>query len=259
MSGPFRHVIADAELQERLKPFVYLDHFHVAATERWGFPYHPHSGVATFTYAQTAALEHEDTGGNGGTVPVGGVQWMAAGGGLWHQEYYHPEHGRVAGLQLWLMLPPELENGPVAYQHATAPTLPVVGATRILSGTFKGTTSPISTPLPFNYFDVTLEGNDAWSFEPPSDHTVAWAYPYDGPLEVGDREVAARHLIVFGEQGTLNVKASRGCRFVVGTAPRFEQPLVRARGSIHTSQAALDKGMERISEIGAELRRAGKI
>ncbi|MBL4850621.1 MAG: pirin family protein [Planctomycetes bacterium] len=258
-SGPFNHVISDEAIQDRLKPFVYLDHFDAETSGRWGFPYHPHSGVATFTYTQTADLEHEDTGGNGGTVPQGSVQWMAAGGGLWHQEYYHPKQGRVAGLQLWLMLPPELENGPVAYQHAVSDELPVIGTTRILAGTFEGTSSPISTPLPFNYFDITLAGGDSWCFEPPAEHTVVWAYAYDSAVVANGQEIAARQLIVFGEQGRLEFRAAGDCRFVVGTAPPFVHSLVRARGSIHTSKAALEKGRERIAEIGEELRRAGKL
>lgn len=48
-------------IRERLKPFVFLDHFDVQTNEEWGFPYHPHSGVATFTYTQTADLRHLDT------------------------------------------------------------------------------------------------------------------------------------------------------------------------------------------------------
>ena len=54
-NGPIRGLLPDSELRERLKPFVFLDHFDVATDGRWGFDFHPHSGVATFTVSISSA------------------------------------------------------------------------------------------------------------------------------------------------------------------------------------------------------------
>jgi len=257
--GDINAVIATEALRRRLAPFVFLDHFDVETSEEWGFPYHPHSGVATFTYPRTSDLRHEDTGGNAGTIGKGGVQWMAAGGGLWHQELYEPDAGRVEGLQLWMLLPPDRENGPVEYQEVGAAELPRVDDTRVLAGSYGEARSPIETPYPFNYFEVSLDGS-GWSFQPPSDHDVAWLYVSEGEVRVRETTVPAGHLLVFdGSSGCLEVAAAGAANFVVGTAAAFSHDIVFGRFSMHTSEAALQSGLQRVRELAGGLRAAGKI
>lgn len=246
------------DIRNRLKPFVFLDHFYTDADRPWGFPYHPHSGVATFTYTQTADLRHIDTGGHEGVLKAGGVQWMAAGGGIWHEESYQPLHGSVHGLQLWLTLPPELENGPVHYQHADGSRLPVVDNTRVLAGTFADQSSPIETPVAFNYFDVQTART--WRFEPPDAHDVAWLYTYGGAAVVGGVEVLERHIAILEQSGTIEVSPlGEDTHFVVGTAAASPSPLVVGQFSIHSSQEALERGLTRIRELGQKLKAAGRI
>ena len=258
--SPIRAMVPTAELRERLKPFVFLDHFDVATSERWGFPYHPHSGVATFSYPQASDLHHQDTGGNGGVVAEGSVQWMAAGGGIWHEEFYVPRAGKVSGLQLWVVLPPDRENAEVEYQVAEQEELPKIGGTRVLAGAFGDAKSPIITPYEFNYFDVQLRSGEGWKFEPPPEHDVAWAYNYAGSLEVAGDRVAPKHLVVLSEEpGRVELEAgSEDAAFVIGTAKRTPWPIVASRGSMHTSQGALDAGTRQIAELGRELHAQGK-
>ena len=49
---------------------------------------HPHSGIGIITYFEGGDLVHDDTGENGNVIPDGGVQWIRAGGGVWHEEKY---------------------------------------------------------------------------------------------------------------------------------------------------------------------------
>ena len=74
------------------------------------------------------------------------------------------------------------ENGPVNYQHAESSDLPVVGNTRVLSGQYAGAMSPIDAPVDFNYFDVALDTDELWEFQPPADHDVAWLYTQQGSV-----------------------------------------------------------------------------
>ncbi len=257
--GEITAAIGSEGLRRRLAPFVFLDHFDVRTDKEWGFPYHPHSGVATFTFPRTSRLRHEDTGGNSGFVAKGGVQWMAAGGGLWHQELYEPDEGRVEGLQLWMILPPELESGPVAYQEIEPVDLPVTGDTRVLAGSYGATSSPVQTPYPFNYFEVVLT-QPGWEFDPPDGHDVAWLYVAEGEIEVGGRRASAGDVVAFERlPGRLQVSGGVGSRFVAGTAAAFAHQIVFGRFSMHTSSAALESGLRRIRALGQRLRAEGKL
>lgn len=255
--GAIHGVIGNNELRKRLNPFVFLDHFDLETDSKWGFDWHPHSGVATFTYVLASDLDHADTSGAGGRLSQGGVQWMASGNGIWHQEYYHPRsEGAVNGLQLWIALPPELENGPNHYQDSQAEDLPVVDNTRVLAGTYMSASSPIVTPVDFNCFDVTLDAGDSWDFTPPANHDIAWIYTRDGSITSAGKTMEPRTIAVFDPSSDpIAVTTPAGpASFVIGTAPANDAPIVARGGSMHTTAAGLQSGQQRISEIADQAR-----
>ncbi|MCE1228372.1 MAG: pirin family protein, partial [Firmicutes bacterium] len=95
-------------------PFLVLD--YVAPTEftsnsgyRRGVGEHPHRGFETVTIVYAGEVEHRDSTGAGGTIGVGDVQWMTAGGGIIHEEFHSKEFSRTGGfleiVQLWVNLP----------------------------------------------------------------------------------------------------------------------------------------------------------
>src|SRR3984893_12981712 len=94
-----------------LKPFVFLDVFETRGNPFSGFGLHPHSGIATLTYVAEGSVRYEDTNGATGLLRAGGIEWMRAGGAVWHGGGAG-EPGRTRGFQLWVSLPPELELGP---------------------------------------------------------------------------------------------------------------------------------------------------
>ena len=112
--GDIVRLMSPSDLGERLKPFVFLDLFHINGQTMGGMPVHPHSGIATVTVLVEGDLRYDDPEQGQGTIAYGAVEWMRAGGGVWHgQELSRGESSQVRGFQLWIALPPELENGPV--------------------------------------------------------------------------------------------------------------------------------------------------
>ena len=107
--GPITRLVSPGDLGEVLKPFIFLDRFEVAAggqPPRFGM--HPHSGIATLTYLIAGQTAYEDTTGEDGArgvLPQGGVEWMMAGGGVWHTGTLD-HNARVLGFQLWVAMPP---------------------------------------------------------------------------------------------------------------------------------------------------------
>src|ERR1700694_3290810 len=82
--GPITRVVSPSGTGERIKPFVFLDYVDALADAGPGFGIHPHSGIATITLLLQGDLQYEDTTGKDGILRAGGVEWMRAGGGVWH-------------------------------------------------------------------------------------------------------------------------------------------------------------------------------
>ena len=256
--GPIRRIISPAGLGDRLKPFVFLDFIHTQLTDGWGFGFHPHSGIATLTYHLTANVEYEDTAGMTGLIMAGGLEGMRAGGGVWHKATIRTS-GQTTGFQLWVALPPGLEDGPSEGQYVPPDLVRSSGNTKVLLGHYEAASSPIRHPAPLNYFDISLSTGETWSFEPPDDHAVAWVFAYEGRVEIGG--VALQDELAVLDQSTagVEIKALTTARVIFGSAPKHDYPLVPGSSSIHTNEASLKSASVKIRQIRAELEAAGRL
>jgi redox-sensitive bicupin YhaK (pirin superfamily) len=242
---------------EIIKPFVFLDLFDLKSSQhKMGM--HPHSGIATVTVILDGALEYRETTGSEGVLPVGGIEWMSAGGGVWH-EGGPAAGGAVRGFQLWLALPPEDENATSQSLYLPPDQVQKVGPARVVIGSYEGATSAIRPRAPINYLDMSLKDGERWSYVPPAGHDVAWVAVADGLLETAGSQLS-REIAVFEERaGRLDFIARGDTRFVLGSAAKHPHPLVTGYYSVHTSQAALERGEAGIQKLGSELRAAGKL
>lgn len=258
--GFIRRMVSPGDpISERIKPFVFLDFIDAPVADGAGFGWHPHSGIATLTYALDADLAYEDTAGQEGLVKATGLEWMRAGGGTWHQGRIHPHSPRVTAFQLWLALPPELENGPAEGIYVAPEAVPQLGPVRVLLGRYGESSNPIPPPSPLLYLDVVLNAGESWTFQPPCDHTAAWVFVYRGEALVNG-EALGDELVVFDPgNGALGIEAIEPCRLLLGSALHHNHPLVLGSHSVHTSRKALARGVERIAMVGEELRAAGRL
>src|SRR5260221_7388680 len=88
--GPITRLVSPSDIGEAIKPFVFLDRGEVRYSGRPLFGIHPHSGIATLTVVLDGHMAYEDTTGKKGTVGAGGLEWMKAGGGVWHDDGPRP-------------------------------------------------------------------------------------------------------------------------------------------------------------------------
>ena len=254
--GPITRLMSPSDLGEQLKPFVFLDHFEAESSTFGGFGMHPHSGIATVTCMMQGSASYEDTTGKTGLLPEGGVEWMQAGGGVWHTS--SPTAGiAMRGFQLWVALPPAHENA-AAYSSYLAPeAIPQDGPARILLGQYGGAESEITPPSDMNYLAVNLKTGESWTYLPPAGHTVAWAALSRGKLsagEVADAPMTAGEMLVFDQStGGISFKALADAEFVLGSAVQHAHKLVLGRYSVHTNPEALQQGEAMIRQMGVAL------
>ena len=155
------------ETRTELAPFMFFDAGTMKRNDDGLFiGMHPHSGIGIITYFEGGDLVHDDSGKNDNTIKDGGVQWIRAGGGVWHQENYvkkattSTKQWSLTLHQLWLQLPPEWEESVVEYQNIQPENLPQVGNVKVVVGNYEGHQSPLTVPYDMTYLDITLKANE---------------------------------------------------------------------------------------------------
>jgi redox-sensitive bicupin YhaK (pirin superfamily) len=259
--GAIVRLMSPSDLGEVVKPVVFLDLFEGdMRLMQNAMQLHPHSGIATITVFPKGDVRYDDPEAGQGTLTYGGVEWMRASGGVWHgKEIAAGASARVQGFQLWVALPPELENEVPDSQYVEATDMQQVGPAHVIVGAYEGAQSPIRAPDGLNYLLITLKPGETWTYSPPVGHTVGW-------LAVAQGELAADGLLQAGDMGvyedgeagvTVTSTGAENAIFVFGSAVPHGHRLHLGYYSVHTSAAALAQGEARIAELQRKLIAAG--
>ncbi len=257
--GPVTRLMSPGDLGQALKPFIFLD--LVNFDERHGptrFGLHPHSGIATLTFMAQGDVRYADSTGQAGVLLEGGVEWMQAGGGVWHTgEPVGDKPGQ--GFQLWVALPAALESAPAFSRYLAPSEVPQVGPARVLLGQYGAAQSVVQAPSAMTYLAVTLAQGDRWRYTPPAGHSVAWVAVASGRL-MATEPIATGELVSFAPAETaIDFIAETDTRFVLGSAVPHPHALVMGAYSVHTSTDALARGEAEIRRIRRGLPAAGQL
>jgi len=211
---PVRRLLPAAEVRT-VGPFVFFDHMGPAEfdshTTAGDVRAHPHIGLATVTYLFSGAMMHRDSLGMVQRITPGAVNWMAAGNGIVHSERI-PDDIRdakvaVHGLQMWVALPQEQEQGAASFSHYPEDVMPrieVGGASlHVLIGQAFGQQSPVKPASPTLYVAGRIKAGA--SLQLPADYSERALYIVSGSASVDGEPVPAGVLAVLkaGAQATL--------------------------------------------------------
>jgi redox-sensitive bicupin YhaK (pirin superfamily) len=259
--GPIVRLMSPSDLGAIVKPFVFLDLFEAGMGQmRDAMALHPHSGIATVTVFTKGDVLFEDADAGEGTITYGGVEWLRAAGGVWHGKEISPGvSSSVQGFQLWVALPPELENSSSESQYIEAKDIKRAGPAHVIVGTYEGVESPVHAPASFNYLLVTLKPGESWTYAPPRGHSVGWLALAQGGLDAGEA-LSAGDMAVFERSEAPIALTARGetdAVFVLGSAVPHGHDLHLGYYSVHTSAETLARGEARIAELGRKLAEAG--
>ena len=256
--GPITRLVSPGDLGDVIKPFVFLDYFDIDPQRSPNIGLHPHSGIATVTVVLEGQMSYEETSGTKGVIDTKGVEWMRAGGGVWHTGGAAGT-ARVKGYQLWIALPPELESSDPQAKYLGGERFRTQGPARVILGRLGDARSEIPAPAAINYLDVSLKAGEKWRYEPPSDHSVAWIAVHRGRLATPEI-VGKGELAIFEESnGPLDLEATEDTGFVLGSAAKHPHELALGNYSVHTSPQALAAGERRIAEIQERLIAEGRL
>ena len=260
--GPITRLMSPGDIGQLTKPFIFLDYVEAPGGGGPNFGFHPHSGIVTLTYPLSFDIQHEISSGQVDVVRQGGIEWMAAGRGIWHRAQpvpADPPTQTLQGFQIWFALPPSHELAPASALFLQPEQVPAAGPVRVLLGAYGNAVSPIAAPWDLNYLWVELKDGERWHYQPPATHQVAWAFAQRGRLHVAGAQLV-RELAVFedGNAG-LEFEAEGDCAFLLGSAAPHAHDLVLGPYSVHSSKQALAAGVRHIAELGEQLQQQGKL
>jgi redox-sensitive bicupin YhaK (pirin superfamily) len=235
MIGPF--VFADLMGPDRFEP-----------GQAVSIDAHPHIGLATVTYLFEGRLVHRDSTGAVQTIVPGDVNWMTAGAGVSHTERSHPLDVGMArtlhGIQIWVALPLESEDGQPSFRHTEADAIPTVlsgtgesgsATIRVIVGTGFGLTSPVEGASPLVLAEIDL-GDGADVVLTP-DHPERAVLAVDHAVMIDGVDLDAQHLAVL-RPGTAPVLSGSGRVMLLGGAP--VGPRTIRWNFVHSDPARID-------------------
>lgn len=241
---PVRSIFSYRDLGQELSPFLLLDYaapynFAPGSAKR-GVGEHPHRGFETVTIAYQGEIEHRDSGGGGGMIGPGDVQWMTAASGLVHEEFHSYNFTREGGvfevIQLWVNLPAKYKSAAPGYQTLLKDNIPTVtfpedaGTARVIAGELNGAKGPARTFTPVHLWDVTAvkERNIELPFTPGytkailvmhGEVTVEGSEAKAGDIVVLDRKSGAAVLTTHSETKLLVMSGEPINEPVIGYGP----------------------------------------
>lgn len=227
--GFFISRVLPAAHQHAIGPFVFMDHFGpltMPADQAMDVRPHPHIGLATVTYLWQGRIEHKDGLGNVQIIEPGAVNWMTAGSGIVHSERTVAEdRGKpqaMHGLQLWVALPRDREQGEASFEHTEAGALPVLEldgvSIRIVAGNVYGKRSPVSISSDLFYVDAHV--TQGKRLQLPNEHLQRAAYVVEGSMHVGEEILVAGELVSFAPDMDVELVADADAHVVLlGGAP----------------------------------------
>jgi redox-sensitive bicupin YhaK (pirin superfamily) len=214
-------------------PFVFFDHMGpVALPPGSGADVgpHPHIGLATVTYLFDGELTHRDSLGSHQPIRSGDVNWMVAGRGIVHSERSDDETRRLGakmhGIQSWVALPVDAEEGAPRFEHHPGRTLPEIrrgGATlRVIAGTAYGEASPVGVASPTLYVDARLDAGA--TLEIDDAHEERAVYVAVGTIACAGQEAPDGTMLVLRPGARAEISAEAPARVMLLGGSKLDGP-----------------------------------
>jgi len=243
---------------ERMSPFFLLDYNAkmrvIPREEPYGVGAHPHRGFETVTIAYKGKVAHHDSRGGGGVIGEGDVQWMTAGSGLLHKEFYEQEFSRTGGdfqmVQLWVNLPAKDKMTEPKYQAITNAemgrvTLPDGGEVEVIAGEFAGTKGPATTFTPVHLFNLKPKKGETVEFELPAGYTTAILAVEGSAVINGGDKLPENNLALFERDGeAITIEAAEDGIFLVMSGEPIDEPIAQYGPFVMNTQLELAQAIE---------------
>lgn len=228
--------------QQRTDPFIMLDYnskFRFSPTDKpRGVGVHPHRGFETVTIAYRGSVAHHDSGGGGGVIKEGDVQWMTAASGVLHKEYHEENFSKAGGdfqmVQLWVNLPAKDKMSTPKYQSVTNAEITKInlpgdaGSVEVIAGEYEGHKGPASTFTPVHLMNAKLKSGGNANFNFPANYNTA-ILVIEGSIQVnGENKAPLDHFVLMKNDGeAFDIEALEDAVVLVLSGQPIGEPIVQ--------------------------------
>jgi quercetin 2,3-dioxygenase len=198
------------QFTNQTSPFLLLDYassynFEPSKESR-GVGDHPHKGFETVTIAFKGKIAHKDNQNNHDIIGEGDVQWMTAGSGIVHQEFFEEEFNLQGGefqmVQLWVNLPAKDKLTQPGYQAIANKDMLTKNINqsqfKVIAGNLLGVEGKAKTFSPIEMYVGDVVGECV--FELPAEYNTM-ILVVEGNLNINQQEIATNSLVVFDNDG----------------------------------------------------------
>jgi redox-sensitive bicupin YhaK (pirin superfamily) len=241
-----------------ITPFLLLDHAaprrFEPTEEKLGVGVHPHRGFETVTFAIQGEVDHRDSGGGGGRITTGGVQWMTAGAGVVHEEFHSRKFAQTGGIfemvQLWVNLKAKDKMINPRYQSMDNEDFPVNTSesgslkVKVIAGEYKKAKGPAKTYSPINIFEVFANSEQALplSF---ADQSNTLLVQLKGLGQIQGESLKAGEVALFEREGTqIDLKLSADSHLLVLNGEPIDEPIAHYGPFVMNTQEEIMQAIE---------------
>lgn len=225
---------------QRMDPVIMMDYnsrYYFEPSEiPKGVGVHPHRGFETVTIAYKGKVEHHDSGGGGGIIGEGDVQWMTAASGVLHKEFHEKEWSKKGGdfqmVQLWINLPAKDKMSTPKYQSIENAAMSRYklennsGEIEIIAGEYEGLKGSASTFTPLHLFNAKLKKGATANFSFPNNYNTALLV-IEGDIKVNSTEEAPTdHFVLMANDGeAFTIEATNDAIVLILSGEPINEPI----------------------------------
>jgi hypothetical protein len=226
---------------QRMDPFIMLDYgakfnFQPSPNKAKGVGVHPHRGFETVTIAYKGSVAHHDSGGGGGVIAEGDVQWMTAASGVLHKEYHSEAFSKTGGdfqmVQLWVNLPAKDKMSTPKYQAISNKQIPKIevpnngGFVEVIAGNYEGNIGAATTFSPVHLYNAKLKNGGEAIFSFPPKYNTGLLVIEGSVVVNGIEDVPLDHFALFNNVGyTFTIKASENSIVLILSGDPLKEPI----------------------------------
>lgn len=176
-----------------------------------GFGRHGHRDMEIVSYVIAGELAHDDSMGNGTSIPPGDVQRMSAGRGVVHSEFNHAKDRITHFLQIWIL--PNARGIAPSYEQKTIPVAEKRGKLRLV-GSPDGAQASLTLNADASIYAGLFDGDESaeLALDPAR---KAYVHLVRGALEVNGLAIESGDAVMIRDETRLSLRNGRNAEVLV--------------------------------------------